>query len=333
MGAIFPKRIHVKPTLRGLVVTDHRRNPRERVGELVAYTSVKPQGGYWSPASEGGNPSIFYIPPDAMQRATSRMYTRAVWDAFIRGELSPVCELSTTERRWGRLAAWAAVACCSVFVILTTLTLATGFNPATPFGPSVSLVDRLLLALLYVFVTSQAICIFVIFMHNKYGRDDYVKLSRDDVTVRSKDVEEFRLPWSRLVYARDEFLGTVLDFGDLGRVRPKMTAHARVIIRRVRDPVEAEHKFVRALRRSAWLVLGSGVGLIWVINSYPQYFAPTPPLYIQVLFVAVPTALLRFCLPNLPKLTRFATDRFVSPVRLWLRSRRLAKMSKLGTGR
>ncbi|MBX9738166.1 MAG: hypothetical protein K2X32_14685, partial [Phycisphaerales bacterium] len=90
MGAIVPKRIQVKPTLRGLVVTNHKKNPPERVGEVLPYAEVKAlQRGSWVAVADGvsrlGNPHIIYEFPLRAEAVAMRARERAIWQAFLRG--------------------------------------------------------------------------------------------------------------------------------------------------------------------------------------------------------------------------------------------------------
>ncbi len=319
-------------------MTDHKQNPPERVGELLPYAEVKAmQRGSWVAVADGlnrlGMPPIIYEFPPRAEAVAARAWERSIWQAFLRGDLSPECVLSPSERRQGRVAAWAAVTCCCVLVVLTTLTLAIGLHPLAPFGPSVPLGDRWALVLTYLIFTPYPMMIPALAMNNTYGRDDFVKLSRDDVTVRSNNAGESRLAWKRLVHAREEFFGIVFDFGDLGRVRPRMTSLAYVIFRRVRDPLDAARALTRTCQRLAVLVLVSGAGATFLMVRFAQYFQPPIPLYKPVTFTLVAAAFFWFYPPNHARLRRLAHDRIERPIRLWLRSRRLAKLSKLGTGR
>ncbi len=284
MGAIFPKRIHVKPTLRGLVVTDHRKNPPERVGEVVPYRAVKPQGGFWSPVTEGGNPSIFCISPDRMQRAASRMYTRAIWNGFLRGELSPECEFSATELRAIRFRVWLIVAGTAAFLVLAVIALITGWSIFVSAPPNASFWDRARTAVAPLYFAMYFAVAGTVAVSPALGTDPYVRFSRDVVVVRRHDGREERLTWKQLVRARPGFAGQIYEFEGTERVCPVPSAHMRVIFERVRDPVAAKERKDRSRRRMSIAAVALGSVPVALNSVFPQMFAHTTAYALHLFF-------------------------------------------------
>ncbi len=269
MGVQASKRIRVRPTLRGLVVTDHKKNPPERVGEVIPYTRVGIAGRDWTEVSPSGVPSsgspLLEIPGDRALRVGSRARSRGLWNAVRRGELEPEFHREPLLRP--------IVACSIIFAMALACFVKSYFE-----GGSLTMImsDRAAddrarhgFALGVSLVGLCAIFAFLFARMQRVGL--FVKLMRDHVLVRDSRGIESVFPWSRLVDVRAELAGLALDFGNLGLVRLQPGALSRGL-RALIGTERATERSRSSRRRMAVGVALLGVPLallpVFVANMY-----------------------------------------------------------------
>jgi hypothetical protein len=260
MGAIVPKRIQVKPTLRGLVVTNHKKNPPERVGEVIPYTGLRwlqlgcvSWGAKVNDAPTGAG-SEYVVRGERGFHIALRAQRRSLWRAIRRGEISPEFKNALNWKVLltigGMTIGYGALGVSWVLYQGGSFSAFASDRAADDWARGgLAMSITMMLFGCAVLLPSLAVTL---------KRDHFVQLTRDGVVVKARHDAGRLLRWEQLVSVSRIPSGYVLDFGSLGRVRPARGEHSSVFCA-VLDPNRERERSRSFGRLASIAVLATGV--------------------------------------------------------------------------